>query len=415
MKQSDYLIIGGGIAGTSAAEFIRTEDKSGSVTIIMEEPEVLYSRVLLPHYLRNQVQFERIYLRKEDQYKEKKIDLLKDVRASKIDTQNKTVFLSNGEDIKYRKLLIASGGKVNKLQVPGADIKGVTYLRTINDVREIKDRMTNAKNGVVIGSGFIGVEFAQGFVKANLKTTCIIRESFFWSNVVGDNMGRLINEILQENGVQIISETEVTRFVGNNSLQEVKLKNGQTTAAEIAGVGIGIHMNLDYFKGSGLKINKGVITNEYLETDTPDVWAAGDIAQFYDVIFNKRHQMGNWSNAAAQGKVAGSNMVAGWGGNVREKFITVSAYTINIFDKTFVFMGDSISDETTEIIERGSIEKGKLGRIYLRDGVITGAALINLSADRRPIEELIKNRVKITIGRDKLADINFNLNNLLPG
>ncbi|OGY27206.1 MAG: hypothetical protein A2Z42_04005 [Candidatus Woykebacteria bacterium RBG_19FT_COMBO_43_10] len=415
MRKVKYLIIGGGIAGTSAAEFIRTEDRSGSVTIIMEEPEVLYSRVLLPHYLRNQVQFERIYLRKVDQYNEKKIDLLKDVRASKIDTQNKIVSLSNGEEIKYKKLLIASGGKVNKLQVPGADIKGVTYLRTINDVREIKNRMINAKNGVVIGSGFIGIEFAQSFVKANLKTTCIIREPYFWSNVVGENIGKLTSKILQKNGVEIVSENGVSEFIGNGSLSEVKLTSGKSIPAEIAGVGIGIHMDLDHLVGSGIKINRGVVTNEYLETDTPDVWAAGDIAQFYDVIFNKHHQMGNWSNAAVQGKVAGSNMVVGWGSNVREKFVTISAYTINIFDKTFVFMGDPVVDGETEIVERGSSEDGKLGRIHLKDGIITGAALINLSVDRRPIEELIKNRVKITIGRDKLADINFNLNNLLPG
>ena len=415
MRKVKYLIIGGGIAGTSAAEFIRTEDRSGSVTIIMEEPEVLYSRVLLPHYLRNQVQFERIYLRKVDQYNEKKIDLLKDVRASKIDTQNKIVSLSNGEEIKYKKLLIASGGKVNKLQVPGADIKGVTYLRTINDVREIKNRMINAKNGVVIGSGFIGIEFAQSFVKANLKTTCIIREPYFWSNVVGENIGKLTSKILQKNGVEIVSENGVSEFIGNGSLSEVKLTRGKSIPAEIAGVGIGIHMDLDHLVGSGIKINRGVVTNEYLETDTPDVWAAGDIAQFYDVIFNKHHQMGNWSNAAVQGKVAGSNMVVGWGSNVREKFVTISAYTINIFDKTFVFMGDPVVDGETEIVERGSSEDGKLGRIHLKDGIITGAALINLSVDRRPIEELIKNRVKITIGRDKLADINFNLNNLLPG
>ena len=415
MRKVKYLIIGGGIAGTSAAEFIRTEDRSGSVTIIMEEPEVLYSRVLLPHYLRNQVQFERIYLRKVDQYNEKKIDLLKDVRASKIDTQNKIVSLSNGEEIKYKKLLIASGGKVNKLQVPGADIKGVTYLRTINDVREIKNRMINAKNGDVIGSGFIGIEFAQSFVKANLKTTCIIREPYFWSNVVGENIGKLTSKILQKNGVEIVSENGVSEFIGNGSLSEVKLTSGKSIPAEIAGVGIGIHMDLDHLVGSGIKINRGVVTNEYLETDTPDVWAAGDIAQFYDVIFNKHHQMGNWSNAAVQGKVAGSNMVVGWGSNVREKFVTISAYTINIFDKTFVFMGDPVVDGETEIVERGSSEDGKLGRIHLKDGIITGAALINLSVDRRPIEELIKNRVKITIGRDKLADINFNLNNLLPG
>ena len=146
------------------------------------------------------------------------------------------------------------------------------------------------------------------------------------------------------------------------------------------------------------------------------------MAQFYDVIFNKHHQMGNWSNAAAQGKVVGPNMVAGWDppnppagrGGAREKFITVSAYTISIFGVPFTFMGDPAVDGETEIVERGSIEDGKLGRIHLKDGVITGAALINLSVDRRPIEELIKNRVKISVGKEKLADTSFDLNSLLP-
>ncbi|MDP2720782.1 MAG: FAD-dependent oxidoreductase, partial [bacterium] len=384
--------------------------------IVMEEPEILYSRVLLPHYLRDQIPFERLHIRKPESYEENRVEFMKGVRAGRINIQKKEVTLSNGEKITYKKLLIASGGKVNKLQVPGADLKGITYLRTIQDVQEIKSLMKKAKNSVVIGGGFIGIEYAQSFVKAGLKATCVTREPFFWSGVVGENMGKFINKILQENGVDIVAVDEAVEFVGNNSLEEVRLKSGKKVPADIVGVGIGIHMDLDHLVGSGIKIDKGVITNEYLETDASDVWAAGDIAQFYDVIFNKHHQMGNWSNAAAQGKVVGPNMVAGWGSSRsgREQFITVSAYTISIFDVPFTFMGDPVVDWETEIVERGSIEDGTLGRIHLKDGAITGAALLNLSVDRRPIEELIKNRVKISVGKEKLADTSFELNSLLP-
>ena len=415
MRQVDYLIIGGGVAGTSAAEFIRMHDSSGSITIIMEEPELLYSRVMLPHYLRDQVPFEKLYVRKPQQYDENKIELLKNTRANKIDTQKKEVDLSNGEKISYEKLLIASGGKVNKLQVPGVELKGITYLRTIQDAQEIKELISRVSNGVVIGGGFIGIEYAQSFQKAGIKTTCIIREPYFWSSVVGENIGRLINRILEENGVKIISENEVGEFIGEGGLEEIKLKDGKKIPVGIVGIGIGIRMDLDHLEGSGIKTNKGVVTNEYLETETKDIWAAGDIAEFYDALFDKYHQMGNWSNAAAQGKVVGTNMVAGWSGKAggREKFVAVSAYTISIFDKTFTLLGDPVADNKTETIERGSVEEGKLGNIHLRNGVISGAALLNLPADRRPIEELIKNRIKIETSKEKLTDTSFSLNNLL--
>ncbi|MCH7541380.1 NAD(P)/FAD-dependent oxidoreductase [Patescibacteria group bacterium] len=413
MKKVDYLIIGGGIAGTTTAEFIRMNDSSGSISIVMEEPELLYSRVLLPHYLRNQIPFERLYVRRPENYEEKNIKLIKGERANSIDTQKKEIRLVSGDILSYEKLLISSGGKVNKLDIPGKNLKGVTYLRTIEDVKEVKEIMKNANKAVVVGGGFIGIEYAQSFVKAGIDTTCFILDPYFWERVVGENIGKLLSNILEKNGVKIVPESEVTEFVGTDSLEKVRTKRGMEASADIVGIGIGIHMEMAHLKDSGLKIDRGIITNEFLEADTKDVWVAGDIAQFYDVLFNKHHQMGNWSNAAAQGKVAGPNMVAGWGKGEREKFITVSAYTIGIFDNTFTFMGDPIADKQTEVVERGSIQEGKLGRIHLRNNVITGAALLNLPADRRPIEELIKNRVKIRVEKNKLADINFSLNKVL--
>lgn len=416
MKSADYLIIGGGIAGTTAAEFIRMNDAKASITIVTEEPETLYSRVMLPHFLRDQVPFERLHIRKTRQYKEQSIELLKGTKADSINTQNKIINLSNGKKIKYKKLLISSGGKVNKLSIPGSHLRGVTYLRTIADAESVKEQMLKSKNAVVVGGGFIGIEYAQSFIQTGLETTCVIREPYFWSEVVGEEMGKLINKILENNKVRIISESQVKEFGGDGFLKSVKLDSGQEILADIVGVGIGIHMELSHLIGSGIKINKGVLTNEYLETGTQDVWAAGDIAEFYDSLFGKYHQMGNWSNAAAQGKVVGPNMVAGFGvssNDFKEKFTTVSAYTISIFDKRFVFMGDTSLGRDVEIITRGSLEEEKLGRIYLKKDVIQGATLLNLPADRRPIEQLIKEQVRVSASREKISDTNFNLGSIL--
>jgi 3-phenylpropionate/trans-cinnamate dioxygenase ferredoxin reductase subunit len=413
MENIDYLIVGGGVAGTTAAEFIRNGDAQGSITIIMEEPETLYSRVMLPHYLRDLVPFERLYLRKPESYAEKGINLVKGQRASKVDTQNRRVYLTDGQELHYKKLLIATGGKVNKLDIPGKDLPGVTYLRTVKDVKEVRELMGKAKNAVVIGAGFIGIEYAQSFIKAGLSTTAVIREPYFWNRVVGDNSGKFINKILQDNGIKIVSEAETAEFVGDTSLKSVKLKSGQEIAAEIAGVGIGIHMDLDHLKESGLQINKGIVTNEFLESNVTDVWAAGDIAEFQDIVFAKRHQLGNWSNAAAQGKTVGPNMVAGYSSAEKQPFITVSAYTISIFQTPFTFLGDPVVDETTQVIERGSLEEGKLGRLLVRDDRLVGASLINLPAERMSLEKMIRGKTKITVSSDKLADTHFDLNSLV--
>ena len=264
MKKVDFLIIGGGVAGTTAAEFIRINDSSRSITIVTEEADRLYSRVMLPHYLRDKIPFDRLYIRKPEHYEEKNIELLTNSQVKKIDTKSKIVSFSKREPIQYKKLLVASGGKVNELKISGSDLSGVTYLRTIKDVKEVKDLMNKAKNGVVIGGGFIGIEYAQSFSHAGIKTTCIVREPYFWGQVVGENSGKLINKILEENGVEVINNSEVSEFVGEGSLSAIKLKEGKEIPTEIAGVGIGIHMDLEYLKDSGLEINKGVVTNEFV-------------------------------------------------------------------------------------------------------------------------------------------------------
>jgi NAD(P)H-nitrite reductase large subunit len=407
MAEIDYLIIGGGIAGTSAADSIRSKDQNGSILIITEEPERVYSRVLLPHYLQNENTLQSLYLRKEEDYTSKKIELLKNERVIKLDTQRKTVETNKNQTFTYKKLLIASGGKVNKLPIPGKELPQVVYLRTIEDAKKIKDLISKSKEAVVLGGGFIGAEFAQSFKKNNLKTTVVIREKYFWEMVVGENSGRLLSNILTENGVNLITETLASEFVGNEKLEGVKLSDGKVLKADVVGVGIGIHLDLDYLKETDLVTKTGVVTNEFLETSSQNVWAAGDIAEFYDPVLKSYHILGNWANAASQGRIAGLNMTG-----EKNIFETVSMYSINIFGNNFSFLGDPKKDETTEVVERGSVEERALARLLIKDDVVVGASLINLPLDRNYLTNLIKTKTKVTNFKNRLKDLNFNLSQI---
>jgi len=407
MQEIDYLIVGGGIAGTTAAETIRSRDSNSSIVIITEEADRLYSRVLLPRFLRNENTFGSLYIRQEKDYREKNITLFTNERVLKVDTENKQISTDKKRSFSYKKLLVATGGKVNKLDIPDADLPGVVYMRTLEDIKRIKDLISKSKEAVVLGGGFIGIEFAQSFIKNGLKTASIIREKTFWDTIVGENSGKLLSQILTENGVKILAESQVSEFIGNEKLEGVKLLSGQSIVADIAGVGIGIHLDIDYLKDSGLSIKKGVVTNEYLETSVSGVWAAGDIAEFYDPIFQKYHTMGNWSNASAQGRTVGINMTG-----EKSVFETTSTYSINIFGINFSFLGDPSVDENTEIIERGSLADKKLVRLLIRNGLIVGASVINNPSDRNAIGQLIKNRKKIASSKTKLGDLEFDLSTI---
>jgi NAD(P)H-nitrite reductase large subunit len=408
MKEVNYLVLGGGIAGTTAAEEIRSKDPTSSITILTEEPNRLYSRVLLPHFLRDENTLDSLFVRKAEAYTQKNIDLVTSTKVTSVDTANKSVTVASGEIYKYQKLLIATGGKLNKLAVPGGELPEITYLRTLEDAKRIREIILKSTQGIVLGGGFIGIEFAQSFIKHNLKTTAIIREKSFWEIVVGENSAKLLSQILVENGVTLIPETQVTEFVGEGNLKAVKTDKGAEIAADIVGVGIGIHMEVSHLQNSGLDINKGILTNEYLETSVPSVWAAGDIAEFYDSVYHRHHQVGNWANSSSQGRIVGLNMAG-----TKTLFETASMYSISVFSNNFSVLGDPTADENTEVIERGSLQDKKIARLLLRDDIIVGASLINLPIDRNQITKLIKNRTKVTPSKEKLADLGFDLGTLV--
>ncbi len=409
MKTANFLIIGGSAAGTTAAETIRNLLPNSSITIVTDENHEQYSRVLLPHYIRGKVVREQVFLKKPDWYNQHKIEHLKGVRVKSLESGDHLVSLNNGESIKYGKLLIAIGGSVIKLKVPGADLDNILYMRTVEDADAIIKAARAAKSAVIIGGGFIGLEFCSCFRVNGVKdVTVLVLEDYYWQGKLDEASSKVLASTLEKNGIKILIKEEVDHLEPNT----VVTKSGKQLAADAVGVGIGIKSDFSWLEGSGIKINMGIVTNEYLETNLADVYAAGDCAEFNDVIFGRQHIMGNWANATSQGNAVGRTM-----GGQKTVFETASSYSINYFDGACTFIGVTDDKFADEIVSRGSVEAGKMTRIFVKtiDNVmrVVGATVINSVADVSPLTMSVKNKVDIAKYKDKLTDTNFDLKQLV--
>ncbi|MBI2609964.1 NAD(P)/FAD-dependent oxidoreductase [Candidatus Giovannonibacteria bacterium] len=409
MKSVRYLIIGGGIAGTTAAETIRLRDKEGSISIISDEPARLYSRIMLskPNFFLEKISFDQIWLKTDSWYQEKNIELLLGKRAVSLNPALKKIVLDGGTEIIYEKLLLAYGGETRKweLKIP---VSGVHYLRSLADAKEIIDAVKMAKKAVVVGGGFVSFEMCEMLRLAGLEVSLVMREKHFWSNLLDEASGAMIEKALETRGVKIYRESEVGRVLWDETVEEAILKNGESIPCDLIIVGIGLNFKLDWIKNAGIETGRGILANEYLETNLPDIWTAGDIAEFKDLILGERVQLGNWVNAQMQGRRAALNMT---GEHV--PFKMVSFYTTTAFGINVAFIGDVRPLEGRQIITRGNPENGWYSRIILKDDEIIGATLINRTAELAPISKLIENDINISGHETDLANPAFELKTLV--
>ena len=403
----DYLIIGGGPAGTNAAEAIRRRDRVGSIAIVTNEPHPLYIRPSLAFYMRGLIQRDQLFQKKIDFYNKNSIELITEKKVIRISAAGKKAFLEDGGIISYKKLLIATGGRPRRWQIPGADLEGVCYLRTLNDAEAMMNRMRSSKKAIVVGGGFLGMDLNQTFRISGLEVVNIIREKVFWSHFLDEDGGRLIERMLKENGVNLIPEDEVVEVLGNKTVTGIRTTGGKQIDSDIVGVGIGIGLNLDLLDKKEVEINRGIIVDDHLRSSSPDLFAAGDVAEFYDPIMDKCHLMGNWSNAMAHGKVAGANMA---GEDVAIN--VVSSYQIDIWGRSLIAMGDTTMTEGTKVFIRDQRDQYKYGRVFARDGVIKGAILIDFKDMEGPLSKLIKEKREIK-NPDLLSDPAYDLKGLL--
>lgn len=406
MQTYSYLIIGGGIAGTTAAETIRKNDATGSIAIVSDEPHRLYSRLTLskPDFFLGRIPRGQIWLKSPSWYAEQRIELLAKTVAVALDAKRQIVRLGDGTELGYGKLLLAIGGKSCRCQVPGSDLAGIQYLRTLDNAKAIIRRLQTAHRAVCIGGGFISFEMCELFIKAGLATTLVIREPYYWGSLLDEASGTIIERAMQAGKVEIFRNRLVTGFRGQRTVTAVELNDGHAIEADLVVPGIGAATPLAWLKGSGLQVNRGILTDEHFATSLPNVWAAGDCAEFKDLILDEQVQLGNWVNAQQQGKVAGLNMAG-----TRQPFRMVSFYTTRGFGLAIAFAGD-VRATGQRVIMRGLSETNSLTRLMVDEhDELVGATFINRTHELGFISRLIAQNVKVSPIAERLADGNYDL------
>lgn len=329
--------------------------------------------------------------------------------VSRLDLDAHTAELSSGRTLWYQRLLLATGGYPRPWIVPGADLPGVLRFQTIEDADALKAACNSAKHAVVVGGGFIGLDFVQAFVRAGIPTTVLVLEPRYWFPLLDPESSGLVTDVLRKSGVVVRFNVQVARIVGSPGVEGVVLTDGAEFPADAVGVGIGIAPDLGFLSGSGVEVGSGIRVNAFLESGRPEVMAAGDAADFEDVTVGVRHRLGNWTNAVGHGLAAGRTLAG-----ERTRYAAVSAYTIEYLGLPIAFVGDCHHHPENVDVLRGSRATGSLGRFILRHGRLVGATLLNRAAERLAVAALIRSQVDLSPRTAELADPKALLGTLLP-
>ena len=404
----NYLIIGSGIAGVTAAETIREHTNDAHIAIVGEEPHMLYSRVLLPAYLKNRIPRQKLFLRTIQDFTDKKIDIHGGDGVASVDVAHKNVTLGSGKTFAYDKLLLATGGRVKEWGRP-EDQSFVYRLQTLDDADRLFEAIPSLHNPLVVGSSFISLEFLEIFLASKITPTLLVRDKYFFGNLVEEQGGKLMHENFLRLGIKVdyndtIAQIDTTPQAFEK--REITTKKLDKIYTDAITVGIGIKRNLAYAKESGIETGEqGIKTNEFFETSSPDIFAAGDVAEYYDSISKSHRCVGNWTSAVLQGKCAGLAMVG-----IKEAFMRVPSYSITNLGFQITALGDTASHEGTLV--RIDMARKQYERFFFRGNMLTGAVLINRFVDKTHLSKLIEQQVDITQWRDQLSDNSFDIHTI---
>jgi NAD(P)H-nitrite reductase large subunit len=399
-----YVILGNGIAGQTAAEELRKLDADASIAMIAAERHPLYNRVALPRYLRGQVRREKVFMRTVEDYSRQNLDIHFETWATEVDFANKVVRTNRDQEFVYDALLIATGGRPKPPPWPGSDQVSQTIgFQTLDDTDAIIEKADAAERVLVMGGSFIGYELAEGVsYRKKARLTWIMRGPWFLRYVLDEEGGQLCRQMGEAQGVEFICSDEVQQFSRVNGRFLAETVNGKRVEFDVLTYGVGLDYYTEPVRDSVVKLDKGIVTDAKLRTSAPDVYAAGDIAVFYDLMVERHNQMGTWDNAEAHGKVAARNMAGG-----DEDFFDVPTYTTTMFGSTLAVMGVTPDVQPgLESVRTFSFEEKFYRKLFFKDERLVGAIMIGPPKGRKKLIEIMRSRARIERPKQELLDPN---------
>lgn len=392
------VIIGAGHAAGQAAASLRQEKYTGPITIIGDEAHLPYQRPPLSKaYLSGSQEVERVYLRAEKFYQEKEIDLQLSTRATAIDPDAKAVELADGSKIDYDKLLISTGSRPRLLNIPGSDLGGIHYLRTIDDVDGIRADMHEGANLVIVGGGYIGLEVAAVGVEQGLNVHVLEMEDRILQRVTTPTMSKYYDQLHKGRGVQIHTNTGVTGFSGDAKVQKVMCGDTEF-AADMVIVGIGIVPNIELAEAAGIICDNGIVVDDHCQTSNPDIYAAGDCTNHPNALLDRRLRLESVPNAMDQARTSASNMLGG-----DKSYAAIPWFWSDQYELKLQMVGFS-ADGNREVL-RGDMASNQFAVFYLKDNTVVAADTVNSPKEFMLCKQLVGKEADSAVLADSTSDL----------
>jgi NAD(P)H-nitrite reductase large subunit len=386
----DYVIVGGGLAGASAVEGIRELDETGSILLICMENHLPYDRPPLSKKLWfGEITVENIFLHDLNFYDTHAVTLALGTNLVRLDPVKKTITNHNYNTFCYGKLLLATGCKVRTLAIPGGDLADICYFRSLDDYQRIRGVAAEGKSAVVVGGGFIGSELAAALNINKLDVSMIFPGALLCDRVLPDYLGKAVQRCYVEKGVRILASDKPVSFSKKGAKFITRTEKGEEIESDLVIVGVGVIPDTELAKSAGLDVGNGIVVNEYLETSSPDIYAAGDNAFFPYPALGQSMRLEHWDNALNQGKWAGRNMAG-----AHEAYTYQPYFFSDLFEFGYEATGEVDSKMDTFADWQKENDTGVI--YYLREGRVRGVMMCNVWNKVETARELIKKGEKMT-------------------
>jgi 3-phenylpropionate/trans-cinnamate dioxygenase ferredoxin reductase component len=400
------VVVGAGFAGAKAVETLREEGFGGRVVLVGDEPDRPYERPpLSKDYLRGEAERETIYVHAEDWYAARDVELRLGAGVTALDVGARSVELAGGERIAYDGLLLATGAEPKRLPIPGADLDGVLYLRSVADSDALRARLERGGSVVVVGGGWIGCEVAASARQSGLDVTVIEPQSLPLAGVLGPELGAVYRDIHADNGVRLRLGTGVSAFEGSGAVERVRLADGSAVDCDFVVVGVGVRPRTQLAERAGIAVGDGVLVDERLATDAPGVFAAGDVASALHPFYGERVRVEHWATALEQGPHAARAMLGGTAPYEKLPYFFSDQYDVGMEYAGFARRWD-------RVVFRGDPAAREFVAFWMQGDRIVAGMNVNVWGVVDQVQHLIRSRTAVDDRR--LADPDIPLDALTP-
>lgn len=410
-----YAIVGSGVSGIAAIEAIRSVDRSGEVVMIGDDPHGFYSRPGLAYYLTGELHDKALYPRTSDEYRQMNFRYVKG-RVKGVLREARVLELENQTSIPYDRLLIATGAQALPLEMPGANLEGVFKLDHMEDAKRILKHARRGRMAVVIGGGITALELVEGLLARGMNVHYLLRGDRYWSGVLDEHESKIVEARLQVEGVTLHHHAEVIEVMGKkNRAIGARLLDGRTLKCDMVAYAIGIRPRLELARQAGLAVDRGILVNEFMQTNDPYIFAAGDVAQVYDPVVGRSVLDSLWGPARQQGYAAGLNMAGKTSAYVKASPFNVTrlaGLTTTIIgvvggghdeDLVGIARGDSETWRSLPdaLVAQSGFDVNHL-RLMVGEQRLLGAVVMGDQTLSYPLQKIVSERIDISSIREKL-------------